>query len=215
MRRAIRNMRLMGATGSVVKDLVDVVIDTMGLQYPELITDRKRIETVALAEEAAFLKALKGGTNILETAVTETKAAGGQVLAGDKAFLLHDTWGFPIDLTLEMAAEQGLSVDEDGFRRLMQEQRDKAKADARAKKTGHADLSAYREVADNSGATEFTGYTSTAGESTIVGLLVDGVPSPAATEGDEVEVVLDRTPSTRRAAASSPTPAASGSTPAP
>ncbi|XMN10215.1 alanine--tRNA ligase [Streptomyces griseobrunneus] len=194
MRRAIRNMRLMGATGSVVKDLVDVVIDTMGLQYPELITDRKRIETVALAEEAAFLKALKGGTNILETAVTETKAAGGQVLAGDKAFLLHDTWGFPIDLTLEMAAEQGLSVDEDGFRRLMQEQRDKAKADARAKKTGHADLSAYREVADNSGATEFTGYTSTAGESTIVGLLVDGVPSPAATEGDEVEVVLDRTP---------------------
>lgn len=215
MRRAIRNMRLMGATGSVVKDLVDIVIDTMGLQYPELITDRKRIETVALAEEAAFLKALKGGTNILETAVTETKAAGGQVLAGDKAFLLHDTWGFPIDLTLEMAAEQGLSVDEDGFRRLMQEQRDKAKADARAKKTGHADLSAYREVADTSGATEFTGYTSTAGESTIVGLLVDGVPSPAASEGDEVEVVLDRTPSTRRAAASSPTPAASGSTPAP
>ncbi len=93
-----------------------------------------------------------------------------------------------------MAAEQGLSVDEDGFRRLMQEQRDKAKADARAKKTGHADLSAYREVADTSGATEFTGYTSVAGESTIVGLLVDGVPSPAATEGDEVEVVLDRTP---------------------
>lgn len=194
MRRAIRNMRLMGATGSVVNELVDVVINTMGLQYPELITDRKRIETVALAEEAAFLKALKGGTNILETAVTETKAAGGRVIAGDKAFLLHDTWGFPIDLTLEMAAEQGLSVDEDGFRRLMQEQRDKAKADARAKKTGHADLSAYREVADNSGVTEFTGYTSTEGESTIVGLLVDGVSSPAASEGDEVEVVLDRTP---------------------
>lgn len=89
----------------------------MGQQYPELITDRKRIETVALAEEAAFLKAIKGGTNILDTAVTETKAAGGTVLPGDKAFLLHDTWGFPIDLTLEMAAEQGVSVDEDGFRR--------------------------------------------------------------------------------------------------
>ncbi|MEU1090571.1 alanine--tRNA ligase [Streptomyces sp. NPDC005892] len=194
MRRAIRNMRLMGATGAVVQDLIDVVIDTMGRQYPELLTDRKRIETVALAEEAAFLKALKGGTNILETAVTETKAAGGRVLAGDKAFLLHDTWGFPIDLTLEMAAEQGLAVDEDGFRRLMQEQRDKAKADARAKKTGHADLSAYRAVADTAGATEFTGYTTTTGESTVVGLLVNGVPSPAATEGDEVEVVLDRTP---------------------
>ncbi|MDT0449845.1 alanine--tRNA ligase [Streptomyces hesseae] len=194
MRRAIRNMRLLGSDGPVVAELLDVVIRTMGQQYPELLTDRTRIETVALAEEAAFLKALKGGTNILDTAVTETKAAGGTVLAGDKAFLLHDTWGFPIDLTLEMAAEQGLSVDEDGFRRLMKEQRERAKADAKAKKTGHADLSAYREVADNSGETDFTGYTTTEGESTIVGLLVDGVSSPAATEGDEVEVVLDRTP---------------------
>ena len=148
MRRAIRNMRLLGATGPVVADLVDVVLKTMGQQYPELLTDRKRIETVALAEEAAFLKTLKAGTNILDTAVTETKAAGGTVLPGDKAFLLHDTWGFPIDLTLEMAAEQGLSVDEDGFRRLMKEQRERAKADAKAKKTGHADLSAYREIAD-------------------------------------------------------------------
>lgn len=194
MRRAIRNMRLLGATGPVVAELVDVVINTMGRQYPELITDRKRIETVALAEEAAFVKTLKAGTNILDTAVSETKSAGGRVLAGEKAFLLHDTWGFPIDLTLEMAAEQGVSVDEDGFRRLMKEQRERAKADARSKKTGHADLSAYRAVADASGATEFTGYTTTEGESTIVGLLVDGVPSPAATEGDEVEIVLDRTP---------------------
>ncbi|MFI6090087.1 alanine--tRNA ligase [Streptomyces sp. NPDC051218] len=194
MRRAIRNMRLMGATGPVVHELVDTVIKSMGEQYPELQTDRKRIETVALAEEAAFLKALKGGTNILDTAVTETKAAGGKVLAGDKAFLLHDTWGFPIDLTLEMAAEQGLSVDEDGFRRLMKEQRERAKADAQAKKTGHADLHAYREIADNSGATDFTGYTLTENEAVIVGLLVNGASSPAAREGDEVEVVLDRTP---------------------
>ncbi|MFF1713919.1 alanine--tRNA ligase [Streptomyces sp. NPDC058268] len=194
MRRAIRNMRLMGATGPVVHELVDTVIKSMGEQYPELETDRKRIETVALAEEAAFLKALKGGTNILDTAVTETKAAGGTVLSGDRAFLLHDTWGFPIDLTLEMAAEQGLSVDEDGFRRLMKEQRERAKADAQAKKTGHADLHAYREIADASGATDFTGYTLTENEAVIVGLLVNGVSSPAAREGDEVEVVLDRTP---------------------
>lgn len=194
MRRAIRNMRLLGATEPVVAELADVVIKTMGEQYPELITDRKRIEAVALAEEAAFLKTLRAGTNILDTAITETKSGGGKVLAGDKAFLLHDTWGFPIDLTLEMAAEQGLSVDEDGFRRLMKQQREQAKADARAKKTGHADVSAYRLVADQSGTTEFTGYTHTEGESTIVGLLVDGMPSPAASEGDEVEVVLDRTP---------------------
>ncbi|MGW1195910.1 alanine--tRNA ligase [Streptomyces sp. NPDC002536] len=194
MRRAIRNMRLMGATGPVVGELVDTVITTMGEQYPELETDRKRIETVALAEEAAFLKTLKAGTNILDSAVTETKASGGTVLAGEKAFLLHDTWGFPIDLTLEMAAEQGLSVDETGFRRLMKEQRDRAKADAMVKKSGHADLSAYRILADESGETAFTGYSHTENEATVVGLLVDGVPSPAATEGDEIEVVLDRTP---------------------
>ncbi|MEV6008457.1 alanine--tRNA ligase [Streptomyces sp. NPDC051976] len=194
MRRAIRNMRLMGATEPVVAELMDVVIKTMGEQYPELVTDRKRIESVALAEEARFLKTLRAGTNTLDTAVTETKSAGGTVLSGEKAFLLHDTWGFPIDLTLEMASEQGLTVDEDGFRRLMKEQRDRAKADAKAKKTGHADLSAYREVADRSGSTEFTGYTQNHNEATVVGLLVDGVPSPAATEGDEVELVLDRTP---------------------
>ncbi|WP_055557550.1 alanine--tRNA ligase [Streptomyces sp. NBRC 110028] len=194
MRRAIRNMRILGAAEPVVAELVDTVLTTMGEQYPELLTDRKRIETVALAEESAFLKTLKAGTNILDTAVTDTKAAGSTVLPGDKAFLLHDTWGFPIDLTLEMAAEQGLSVDEDGFRRLMREQRERAKADAKAKKTGHADLSAYREVADTSGSTVFTGYSDTSGESTVVGLLVDGVSSPAASEGDDVEVVLDRTP---------------------
>ncbi|WKX73445.1 alanine--tRNA ligase [Streptomyces sp. XD-27] len=194
MRRAIRNMRMLGATEPVVGALVDVVIKTMGEQYPELVQDRKRVETVALAEEAAFLKTLKAGTNILDTAVAEAKAYNATVLTGDKAFLLHDTWGFPIDLTLEMAAEQGLSVDEEGFRRLMKEQRERAKADAKAKKTGHADLSAYREVADASGSTEFTGYALTEGEARIVGLLVDGVPSPAASEGDDVEVVLDRTP---------------------
>ncbi|WP_037570807.1 alanine--tRNA ligase [Phaeacidiphilus oryzae] len=194
LRRAIRNMRLLGATEPVVAALVDTVIKIMAQQYPELETDRRRIETVALAEEAAFLKTLRSGTNILDTAVTETKAAGGRVLSGDKAFQLHDTYGFPLDLTLEMAAEQGLSVDEDGFRRLMKEQRDRAKADALAKKTGHADLSVYREVADRAGATDFIGYTDNSAEAEIVGLLVEGVSVPAAQEGDEVEVVLDRTP---------------------
>ncbi|GAB2795556.1 alanine--tRNA ligase [Streptomyces daliensis] len=194
MRRAIRNMRILGASGPTVAELTDTVIKAMGPQYPELVEDRKRVETVALAEEAAFLKTLKAGTNILDTAVSETKAGGSGVLPGDKAFLLHDTWGFPIDLTLEMAAEQGLSVDEAGFRRLMKEQRERAKADAKAKKQGHVDLSAYRAIADSSGVTDFTGYTQTEGEADIVGLLVDGAPSPAAREGDDVEVVLDRTP---------------------
>ncbi|MDT0308781.1 alanine--tRNA ligase [Streptomyces sp. DSM 44917] len=194
MRRAIRTMRLLGATGPVVGDLAAVVLETMGQQYPELLTERRRIETVALAEEAAFLKTLRAGTGIFEAAAAETRDAGSTVLPGERAFQLHDTWGFPIDLTLEMAAEQGLSVDEDGFRRLMREQRERAKADARAKKQGHADLSAYREVADAAGPSEFIGYTHTTGEATVVGLLVDGVSAPAAQEGDELELVLDRTP---------------------
>jgi alanyl-tRNA synthetase len=194
MRRAIRNMRLLGATGPTVRELVDVTVRAMSPQYPELADEQRRIETVAVAEEASFLQTLRTGTTILDNAVTETRASGSTVLPGDKAFLLHDTWGFPIDLTLEMAAEQGLTVDEDGFRRLMKEQRDRAKADARAKKLGHADVSAYREVADSSGATVFTGYTDVSGEAAVVGLLVDGLSAPAAQEGDEVEVVLDRTP---------------------
>ncbi|GAA2142007.1 alanine--tRNA ligase [Kitasatospora kazusensis] len=194
LRRAIRNMRLLGATEPVAQSLTDVTIEAMGPQYPELFEERKRIETVIVAEEASFLQTLRSGTTILDTAVAETKSSGSAVLAGDKAFQLHDTFGFPIDLTLEMAAEQGLSVDEDGFRRLMKEQRDRAKADAKAKKHGHADVSAYRAVADSAGATVFTGYADTSGEATVVGLLVDGVPAPAAHEGDDVELVLDRTP---------------------
>ncbi|MDH6131151.1 alanyl-tRNA synthetase [Kitasatospora sp. MAA4] len=194
LRRAIRNMRLLGATEPVAQSLTEVTIEAMGPQYPELFEERKRIETVIVAEEMSFLQTLRSGTTILETAVAETKSSGSAMLAGDKAFQLHDTYGFPIDLTLEIAAEQGLSVDEDGFRRLMKQQRDAAKADARAKKHGHADVSAYREVADKAGATAFTGYTETHGEATVVGLLVDGVPAPAAHEGDEVELVLDRTP---------------------
>ncbi len=97
----------------------------------------------------------------------------------------------------------------------MKEQRERAKADAQAKKTGHAGTGAYREIADKAGATDFVGYSDTESESTIVGILVDGASSPAATEGDEVEIVLDRTPSTPRAAARSVTPAGSRSTPAP
>ncbi|MFJ9517013.1 alanine--tRNA ligase [Kitasatospora sp. NPDC101801] len=194
LRRAIRNMRLLGATEPVAKVLADITIDAMGPQYPELFTEKGRIEAVIVGEEASFLETLRSGTLLLDTAVAETKSAGSAVIAGAKAFQLHDTYGFPIDLTLEMAAEQGLSVDEDGFRSLMKEQRDRAKADAKAKKHGHADVSAYREVADRSGATVFTGYTESHGEATVVGLLVDGVSAPAAHEGDDIELVLDRTP---------------------
>jgi alanyl-tRNA synthetase len=167
----------------------------MKASYPKVERDFSRISQIAYAEEEAFRHTLSSGTTILDTAVKQVKASGGTTLGGDKAFQLHDTFGFPIDLTLEMAAEQGLDVDEVGFRRLMTEQRDRAKADARAKKTGHVDTSAYRELADALGRpVEFTGYEEVVSESRVSGLLVDGRSAQSATEGQDVEIVLDRTP---------------------
>src|SRR4051812_20230788 len=143
MRRAIRAMRLLGWQDRAMPELLPVARDCMAPSYPEVASDFERIATYAYGEEDAFLSTLRAGTTILDTAIVETKKAQGTVLAGPKVFELHDTYGFPIDLTLEIAAEQGLAVDEEGFRRLMSEQRTRAKADARARKTGHTDLSAY------------------------------------------------------------------------
>ena len=194
MRRTIRNMRLLGSQEPIIKELIDASIKAMGPQYPELVADQIRIQKVAIAEEESFLQTLKSGTQIFDGAASEIKGNGGKVLSGDAAFKLHDTYGFPIDLTLEMATEQGLEVDADGFRRLMKEQKDRAKADSKAKKSGHTDLTEYRKIADESGLSEFVGYAATESESKVRGLLVDGKSSMSATEGDEIEIVLDRTP---------------------
>ena len=194
MRRTIRNMRLLGSQEPVIKELIDASIKAMGPQYPELISDQTRIQKVAVAEEESFLQTLKSGTQIFDTAASEIKSGGGKVLSGDAAFKLHDTYGFPIDLTLEMATEQGLEVDAEGFRRLMKEQKDRAKADSKAKKSGHTDLTEYRKIADENGLSEFIGYSSIESEAKVRGLLVDGKSSMSASEGDEIEVILDRTP---------------------
>ncbi|MFI2706690.1 alanine--tRNA ligase, partial [Nocardioides sp. CER28] len=195
MRRAIRSMRLLGCEDRVLPELMPVSRDKMGETYTELHRNWERISTVAFAEEDAFRQTLKSGSQIFDMAAGEVKRAGGTVLDGAKAFQLHDTYGFPIDLTLEMAAEQGLAVDEDGFRRLMSEQRQRAKDDARAKKSAHRDAAAYREIADSIGRkVDFTGYDTTTDEGTVRGLIgVDGVVT-SASEGDEIELVLDRTP---------------------
>ncbi|MGZ8736766.1 MAG: alanine--tRNA ligase, partial [Nocardioides sp.] len=146
LRRTVRSMRLLGVEDPVLPELLPISRDAMAPSYPELVTGFGRISSLAYAEEETFRATLRSGTAILDTAVQETKARGGTALSAERAFSLHDTYGFPIDLTLEMAAEQGLTVDEPGFRRLMLEQRERAQADSRAKKLGHADLSAYREV---------------------------------------------------------------------
>ncbi|HSE08204.1 MAG TPA: alanine--tRNA ligase [Nocardioidaceae bacterium] len=195
LRRAVRSMRLLGVEDHVLPELLPVSRDRMKLSYPELERDWERISTIAYAEEEAFRQTLKAGTNIFDLAATEAKSAGQTQLAGSKAFALHDTYGFPIDLTLEMAAEQGLSVDEEGFRRLMTEQRERAKADAKAKKGKHGGAGAYREVADSIGApVEFTGYNEVVSEATVRGILTPAGVAASAREGDEIELVLDRTP---------------------
>ena len=195
LRRAVRSMRLLGVEDRTLPELFPVSRDKMKLSYPEIESDWQRISTIAYAEEDAFRSTLKTGTHIFDMAATNAKQAGEKQLSGDKAFALHDTYGFPIDLTLEMASEQGLSVDQDEFRLLMMEQRDRAKADARAKKGQHVDGGAYREVADSLGrAVEFTGYSEVVSEATVRSIVAEAGMASSAAEGDEIELVLDRTP---------------------
>ncbi len=193
LRRTVRSMRLLGAHEPTMAELVAASIGAMGPQYPELVEDAPRIAAVAVGEERSFLETLTKGASVFDTAVPAARSSGG-VLSGAQAFQLHDTYGFPIDLTLEMAAEQGLSVDEPGFRALMAEQRAKGKADARQRKTGSVDTSAYRGLLEDAGATAFTGYGEVRSEGRVRGLLVDGEPVASAAEGESVELVLDRTP---------------------
>ena len=194
MRRTIRNMRILGAPDHNTGELITAAIGAMGPQYPELLADSKRILAVATGEEDSFLQTLKSGTQIFDVAVGDVQKEKSSKLSGDTAFKLHDTYGFPFDLTLEMASEQGLSVDEDGFRRLMKEQKDRAKADARSKKTGHADVSEFRKIFDANGATKFIGYSEISGEASLKAILLDGKSVHEANLDDEVEIVLDRTP---------------------
>ncbi|MBO3087215.1 alanine--tRNA ligase [Cellulomonas dongxiuzhuiae] len=202
VRRAVRSMRLLGVEEAALPQLLPISRDLMSASYPEIARDFDRIAQVAYGEEETFLRTLTAGTTIFEGAVSRAKAGAGDgdaALTGEQAFALHDTYGFPIDLTLEMAAEHGVSVDEQAFRTLMQAQRDRARADALAKKTGHADTSAYQQLqqslsSEHGAPVTFVGYTDTTARAKVVGLLVDGAPAPAATAPAHVQVVLDVTP---------------------
>ena len=194
LRRVVRTMRLLGAHEPTMSELINISIKAMAPQYPELLTQAGRISSIAVAEEESFLSTLERGTAMFDTAVKELKSTGSSALSGQSAFALHDTFGFPIDLTLEMAAEQGVHVDEAGFRELMQEQRTRAKADAAARKSGVAAVTVYRDIMAASGANEFLGYNQTSSEAIVAGIIVDGVDVKDAREGDDVEVILNRTP---------------------
>ena len=203
LRRIIRSAKLLGIERPIVGELMATVRDAMGPSYPEMVTDFDRINRIAVAEETAFNRTLASGSKLFEDAAAATRASGSTELGGAEAFTLHDTYGFPIELTLEMAAEAGLSVDELGFRELMAEQRRRAKADAAARKHAHADLSAFRELVD-AGPTEFTGFDELSSQARILGIFVDGKRVPVVAHHprvhsetmppERVEIVLDRTP---------------------
>ena len=167
---------------------------TIEPQYPELVSGAERILSIAQSEEESFIQTLKSGTSIFDIAASDLKKARSSSLSADTVFKLHDTYGFPFDLTLEMAKEQGLGVDEAGFRKLMNEQRDRAKADAKAKKSGHTDLTEYRSVIDKFGASKFVGYKESSSEGKITALLIDGAQIGEANVGTDVEICLNQSP---------------------
>ena len=193
LRRAVRSMRLLGFDDPCLPELLPISLERMKQSYPELESGFGRISQIAYAEEEAFRRTLTAGTTILDTAVARTKHSGGTTLPGDQAFQLHDTYGFPIDLTLEMAQEQGLQVDREGFTRLMQEQRQRAKADAKSKKSGHANTEVWRDLRAL-GETDFRAYQELTSEAHVVGLVVDGEAVTEIEPGQRGQVVLDRTP---------------------
>ena len=193
LRRIIRSARLLGATGPVMEKLIGTASDTMTPSYPELAENFDRILRVAVAEEKAFTKTLQAGEELFSQAAARAKATGTTVLSGHDAFTLHDTHGFPIDLTIEMAAEAGLSLDREAFNQEMAQQKARAKADSQAKKKSHTDLHVYREFIDNH-PTEFTGFDRESDEATVLGIVAQGQTQLSAAQGDEIELILDRTP---------------------
>lgn len=194
LRRVVRSMRLLGVDEPVFPELLPRSYEMMRRSYPELEPQWDRIQAIAYAEEQAFRKTLQAGTAIFDLSVARLQGEGSATLPGADAFALHDTYGFPIDLTLEMAAEQGLAVDEVGFRELMQDQREKSRADAKNKRGAHTDLGVYRPVLDTFGATDWQAYTTLQTESKVLAILRHGEHIDALVEGDIGEVVLDRTP---------------------
>lgn len=194
VRRSIRSMRLLGVDRPVLVDLLDTSRQVMVLSYPELNDRWGHISQLAAAEEETFRRTLSAGTQIFEHAATEAKQTGQTELTGDAAFKLHDTYGFPIDLTLEMASEQGLTVDAKRFTELMTEQKQRAKADAKAKKGAVASLDAYKALRGTTGEIPFLGYDELVADGEVLGILRDGIMVQSASQGEEVELVLSQTP---------------------
>ncbi|WP_431980311.1 alanine--tRNA ligase [Streptomyces qinglanensis] len=195
MRRAVRHARRLGIDGPVLEQATASVVSNLGTVWPELTSQAELIAQVTTAEEESFTRTLAQGTRLLDAAINRTQAGGSAALPGETAFELADTYGFPVELTVEAAREAGLTVDEDRFAELLDQQRKRAQSGGKAK-TAQAlrQMDTYRELSGHLPPAKFLGYEHLQAEATVKGLIAGGAIVPAAGEGDEVELVLDRTP---------------------
>ncbi len=178
IRRAVRHAYILGVETPVMARMVDAVVNIMGNDYPEIVKNHDYVRDVIDREETQFRQTLATGSNILDTHLAELSE--GAVLPGAVAFQLHDTYGFPVEVTEEIVAERGVTVDHEGFDAAMAEQRERAKA-ARSEAGGDFDAAPFRSIAESSGPTEFVGRTEVESEATVLYV-------------DDVSIVLDRTP---------------------
>jgi alanyl-tRNA synthetase len=192
LRRAIRHGRLLGVEDPFVNELVGKVIELMGDAYPALVSHRDLIEQIVSTEEERFSSTLRTGMSFLETALASLPE-GIRTLDGAVAFALHDTYGFPLELTAEIAAERGVAVDEETFSARMEEQRERARSHVKDE-SWNAFGGALSDLARDAGPTDFVGYESDEADGRVLGILVDGVRVERAEKGARCEIVLDTTP---------------------
>lgn len=188
LRRAVRHGWKYGGDGLLAPKLAETTIDVMGDAYPDLVEKKDFILDVVTREEEKFRRTLESGHQLLDTELEES-----QLLSGSAAFKLHDTYGFPIDLTKEIAAERGVDVDLDGFDSEMDAQRARARAAWRGS-DGTEAAEAYRKIFDSHGLTDFVGYDYESSDGIILSMIHDGEPTGKAEKGQTVEIFLDKTP---------------------
>ena len=194
IRRAVRHGRLLGITDVFLPDMVEVVVESMGDAYPDLKQNSAFITSIVRSEEERFSQTLRTGLVYLEEAVSELKGGGGETIPGDVVFRLHDTLGFPLELTRELARERGMNIEEERFTALMEEQRERARA-ARVEEGYSSQVQEiYAEILDNYGGSYFTGYETTHDRAVVTAIVREGHAVAVAVGGEEVEVFLDRTP---------------------
>jgi alanyl-tRNA synthetase len=199
LRRVLRRASLFGRRLGLYKpflnDIAEVTISQMGEIYPELVTNRELLAEVTRAEEEKFITTLDIGLNLVEKLIDEARERGRGWLAGEEVFRLYDTYGFPEELTAEIARERGISIDSEGFQAEMEKQRERARAgqivSASATLTGTGTLSAKGEVIKP---TEFVGYEGIACRAKLLWLKVKGQPVKTASRGEAVDIILDKTP---------------------